>query len=71
MLPVENNPAVAAWLQKSEVIISLTEKFIGCKVKHNRLIYNGFYGVYIGSVEGLYVVFGYTFRFFHFRVPYV
>ena len=71
MLPVEGNPAVAAWLHKSEVVISLTEKFIGYKVKHNRLIDNGFYGVCIGSVGGLYVAVGYIFRFLNFRVPYV
>ena len=60
MLPVTTR-FEAVWLHKTEVIISLTEKFIGCKVKHNRLIDNGFYGVCVGSVEGLYRVFGYTF----------
>lgn len=52
---------VAAWLHKTKVCIPIAGKIIGCKVKHNRLIYNDFYVVFVGAVEGLYVVFGYTF----------
>ena len=61
MLPAESNTACSCLATQNQSLYSNRRKIIGCKVKHNRLIYNDFYVVFVGSVEGLYVVFGYTF----------